>query len=441
MTCTRPALGITIVSMNGNKNYLPRTIDAAIEECLGWRGAVCIEGPKWCGKTWTCRQQAASEFLVGAPDDNYLNRRLCESNPLLALSGEVPHLIDEWQEVPGIWDAVRMEVDRRGGFGHFLLTGSSTPRPRATSHSGTGRITKLRMRTMSLYESGESDGTVSLRSLFDGGFEDHLVKSLDVMTLSYLIIRGGWPGLIGCSERIAMRNAADYIQNFLDEDLSKVDDRSSREKDRIRILLKSLARNEATTASVSKIASDIYHATDVNIKHDTVNEYLDLLGRCFLIEDQPPFTFSARSSLRLKKAPKRHLTDPSLAAALLDLSPAKLVKDPQTMGFLFEALVERDLDIYAKAIGGKLYHYQDYNNKEADAVVQLSDGRWGAFEIKLGSNSIDGAAQGLVRLKAKIEADSPDNAPSFLAVIAGTVGAAYKRPDGVHVFPLTSLKP
>ena len=441
MTCTCPALGITIVSMNGNKNYLPRTIDAAIEECLGWRGAVCIEGPKWCGKTWACRQQAASEFLVGAPDDNYLNRRLCESNPLLALSGEVPHLIDEWQEVPGIWDAVRMEVDRRGGFGHFLLTGSSAPRPRATSHSGTGRITKLRMRTMSLYESGESDGTVSLRSLFDGGFEDHLVKSLDVMTLSYLIIRGGWPGLIGCSERIAMRNAADYIQNFLDEDLSKVDDRSSREKDRIRILLKSLARNEATTASVSKIASDICHATDVNIKHDTVNEYLEILKRCFLIEDQNAFTFSARSKNRLKQAPKRHLTDPSLVCALLSLTPEKLIGDLNTFGFLFESLAEHDLDIYARSLNGNLYHYQDYSNREIDAVLELEDGRWGAFEIKLGASQIDKAAENLLKTEKAIREDNPENTPAFLAVICGLSNAAYRRKDGVYVIPLTALKP
>ena len=271
--------------MNGNKNYLPRTIDAAIEESLGWRGAVCIEGPKWCGKTWACRQQVASEFLVGAPDDNYLNRRLCESNPLLALSGEVPHLIDEWQEVPGIWDAVRMEVDRRGGFGHFLLTGSSTPRPRATSHSGTGRITKLRMRTMSLYESGESDGTVSLRSLFDGGFEDHLVKSLDVMTLSYLIIRGGWPQSITMSEEESLELTQSYVKDVLNFDISNVDG-VTRDINKMRMILRSLARNESTIVNNNTIIKDVNEEEDTASKN-TVLDYINVLEKLYLIENQP----------------------------------------------------------------------------------------------------------------------------------------------------------
>ncbi len=425
-----------------NNTYLPRIIDSIIADRLSWKGAVCIEGPKWCGKTRSCLEQAKSTFLVGSPEGNYANRKLAELSPLLALQGETPHLIDEWQEVPSIWDAVRMEVDSRFKNGQFILTGSSSPRKKSTLHSGTGRITKLRMRSMSLFESGDSSGKVSIKSLFDNAFSDCLTGEVELMHLAELIIRGGWPGILGYGEHAYIENGRDYIRSFLSEDLQKLDDdKIRRDIRKIEFLLTSLARNESTTATITSLCRDIKAATNTDIKEDTVNEYIELLSRCFLIENQEPFTFSSRSSRRLKLAPKRHLTDPSLSCALLSLTPSKLIKDLETFGFMFEALAERDLAIYASALGGRLCHYQDYGNKEIDAILELDDGRWGAFEIKLGANQIDKAADNLIRINNLITNDNPDNAPTFLAVICGLTNAAYHRKDGVYVLPLTALKP
>ena len=424
------------------KLYLPRLIDNEIEDRLLWKGAVCVEGPKWCGKTCSCTQHSKSSFFVGSPEGNFNNRTLAKENPMLALSGNPPHLIDEWQEVPGLWDAVRIEVDKRGGSGYFILTGSSTPKAKGILHSGTGRITKLKMRSMSLFESKESSGRVSLQSLFDGTFSDQMTGNVDIMDVAFWIIRGGWPGMLGFGEKEAMQNAKDYISSFLEDELPRLDDeRAYRDVRKVRFLLESLARNESTTVKISKLASDISFATDISVKEETVNEYLEILKRCFLAEEQEAFSFFARSKTRLKKAPKRHLADPSLAAGLLSLSSKKLINDLETFGFLFEALVERDLDIYARTLGGTLFHYQDYGNKEIDAVIELEDGRWGAFEIKLGTSQIEKAAKNLLTINQKIREDNIDNVPAFLAVISGLSNAAYKRKDGVYVLPISSLKP
>ena len=428
--------------MEKNKNYLPRLIDSQLKDRLSWKGAVCVEGPKWCGKTWSCQEQAQSSFPVGSPAGNFSNRLLAKENPKLALEGKTPHLIDEWQEAPGIWDAVRMEVDARGEYGQFILTGSSTPRIKGIMHSGTGRITKLRMRSMSLFETGNSTGRVSVKDLFDGNFSDAMTGEIDIREIAMLITRGGWPGILNAGEHAARQNARDYVSSFLEEDLPRIDDnRSFRDGRKMRFLLESLARNESTTASVSKLRTDISIATDMDITQETVNEYLEILKRSFLIEDQNAFTFSARSKNRLKQAPKRHLTDPSLVCALLSLTPEKLIGDLNTFGFLFESLAEHDLDIYARSLNGNLYHYQDYSNREIDAVLELEDGRWGAFEIRLGASQIDKAAENLLKTERKIREDNAENAPAFLAVICGLSNAAYRRKDGVYVIPLTALKP
>ena len=428
--------------MGKNKNYMPRLIDAQLKDRLSWKGAVCVEGPKWCGKTWSCQEQAQSSFLVGSPAGNFSNRLLAKENPMLALEGKTPHLIDEWQEAPGIWDAVRMEVDARGEYGQFILTGSSTPRIKGIMHSGTGRITKLRMRSMSLFEAGNSTGRVSVKDLFDGNFSDAMTGDIDIREIAMLITRGGWPGILNAGEHAALQNSRDYVSSFLEEDLPRIDDnRSFRDGRKMRFLLESLARNESTTASVSKLRTDISIATDMDITQETVNEYLEILKRSFLIEDQNAFTFSARSKNRLKQAPKRHLTDPSLVCALLSLTPEKLIGDLNTFGFLFESLAEHDLDIYARSLNGNLYHYQDYSNREIDAVLELEDGRWGAFEIKLGASQIDKAAENLLKTEKAIREDNPENTPAFLAVICGLSNAAYRRKDGVYVIPLTALKP
>lgn len=432
--------GIIVCVMN--KDYLPRLIDVQIAERLKWKGAVCVEGPKWCGKTWSCLEQAKSSFLVGSAEKNFRNRTLAEANPLTALQGERPHLIDEWQEVPAIWDAVRMEVDRLGGHGHFLLTGSATPKIKGVRHSGTGRITKLRMRSMSLYETGDSNGAVSIKGLFDGNFGEIVEADTELRKLAYFITRGGWPEALNIGEEGAMHSAKDYITSFLEDDLPRIDDeRGFRDYRKMNLLLQSLARNESTTVSIRRLCADIAAASESSIKEETVNEYLEILRRAFLVEDQMPFTFSARSSKRLKLMPKRHLADPSLAASLLMLTPDSLMSDLRTFGFLFESLAEHDLSIYAEALGGNLYHYQDYDNKEIDAVLQLPDGRWGAFEIKLGISEINSAAENLLKLERKIREDNPENAPRFLAVISGLSGLAERRSDGVYVLPLTVLKP
>ncbi len=421
---------------------MPRIIDPIITDRLSWKGAVCVEGPKWCGKTRSCEEQAKSTFLVGNPEGNYANRNLAELSPSLALKGETPHLIDEWQEVPPLWDAVRMEVDKRSENGQFILTGSSSPRKKTTLHSGTGRITKLRMRSMSLFESGDSSGKVTISSLFNDSFEDCMTGNVELAFIAELIVRGGWPGILGYGEHAYIENSRDYINSFLSEDLLKLDDdKVRRDVRKIGYLLASLARNESTTATVASLCRDIKAATNTDVKEDTVNEYLDLLDRSFLIENQEPFTFSSRSSRRLKQAPKRHLTDPSLSCALLSLTPAKLMKDLETFGFMFEAIAERDLAIYAASLNGRLCHYQDYGNKEIDAVLELDDGRWGAFEIKLGANQIDKAADNLLKISKLITTDNPENAPAFLAVICGLSNAAYQRQDGVYILPLTALKP
>ena len=412
--------------MEKHESYMPRLIDDQLKDRLGWKGAVCVEGPKWCGKTWSCQEQAESAFMVGSPAGNFSNRMLAMENPLLALEGEAPHLIDEWQEVPGIWDAVRMEVDSRGKPGQFILTGSSTPRVKGILHSGTGRITKLRMRSMSLFETGDSSGKASLKDIFDGNFHDTMTGEVDIRELARFIVRGGWPGILNAGINAAMQNARDYIASFLEEDLPRLDDdRSFRDARKMRFLLESLARNESTTASVSRLRADISRATK----------------RCVLIEDQPAFTFSARSGNRLKQAPKRHLADTSLTCALLSLTPEKLLGELNTFGFLFEGLAEHDLDIYARSLGGRLHHYQDYANREIDAVLELDDGRWGAFEVKLGAAQIDNAAESLLKTDMKIREDNAENAPAFLAVVCGLSNAAYRRKDGVYVLPLTALRP
>lgn len=428
--------------MKKHDDYMPRLIDAQLKDRLEWKGAVCVEGPKWCGKTWSCQEQAESAFMVGSPAGNFSNRMLAMENPVLALEGETPHLIDEWQEVPGLWDAVRMAVDSRGKPGQFILTGSSTPRIKGILHSGTGRITKLRMRSMSLFETGDSSGKASVKDIFDGTFHDTMTGEVDIRELARFIVRGGWPGILNAGINATMQNAQDYITSFLEEDLPRLDDdRSFRDARKMRFLLESLARNESTTASVSRLKADISLATGVDISLETVNEYLEILKRCFFIEDQPAFTFSARSGNRLKQAPKRHLADTSLTCALLSLTPEKLLGELNTFGFLFEGLAEHDLDIYARSLGGRLHHYQDYAGREIDAVLELDDGRWGAFEIKLGASQIDKAAGSLLNTEAKIRQDNAENAPAFLAVVCGLSNAAYRRKDGVYVLPLTALRP
>lgn len=420
--------------------YKNRIIDDIIESYLQVCGAVCVEGPKWCGKTWTSSYHSNSEFLVGDPKNNFSNRQLAELNPSFVLQGEPPRMIDEWQEVPLLWDATRAEIDTRNKKGQIILTGSSTPQRKGILHSGTGRIVNLRMSTMSLFESGDSEGTISLKELCQGNLPIQATKEATLEELAHFIVRGGFPGNITSSVDNAYILPRSYMESVVKEDLNKLDDGVEYKSAKTRLILKSLARNESTTVSDNSIINDIATSEDDTISRNTMIKYLAALNRLFLFNNQEPYSPNIRSRLRVKQAEKRHFADPSMAAALLNLTAPKLIADLNTLGFLFEALVEHDLGIYAQSFGAKLFHYQDYKNNEIDAVIELEDGEWCAFEIKLGAKKIDEGAKNLNRVCKDIE-ENGGRPPKVKCVICGLSNAAYKRPDDVFVVPITSLKP
>lgn len=422
-----------------NKQYLPRLIDMKVTQYLSAFGSVCIEGPKWSGKTMTSQHHCNSSFFVGSPENNFSNRALAQIDPSIILEGDTPRLIDEWQEVPAIWDAVRYAVDQRGKKGQFILTGSSTPNRKGILHSGAGRIAMLRMRPMSLYESGASSGIVSLKDLLNKSIKTSLTGEVNLRLLIEHIIRGGWPENIETEFKLAQLVPQQYVNTIINEDINRIDGRN-RDLNKIRLLLRSLARNESTSATNRTLRNDIKDVDEEDINVVTVAEYLNLFERLFLLDNQKPFSSNIRSSVRVKQSEKRHFCDPSLACALLGATPETLLADLKTLGFLFEALCVRDLKIYAEANDAKVFHYQDYNNKEIDAVVEMRDGSWGAFEIKLGANQIDNAANNLLQIKEGIEKDPKGKPPKVLCILSGLSNAVYLRPDGVYVVPITALR-
>jgi predicted AAA+ superfamily ATPase len=418
--------------------YLPRIIDKTILQYLSIFGAVVVEGPKWCGKTWTSSYHSNSEYLVGDPTDGFQNRELANISPSLVLQGDTPRLIDEWQEVPSLWDAVRYEVDKRGEKGQFILTGSSTPKTKGILHSGAGRIAKLKMRTMSLFESGDSSGDVSLLDLCNGKINPKLTGEVNLEDLAGYIVRGGWPGNLKVKPEHATLLPGAYLESILEDDFKDIDG-IKYDTSKMKLLLKSLARNESTVATNKKLLDDIKHFDDDSLNLNTIATYLNVFERLFLLDNQPAFSTNIRSQIRVKQAPKRQFCDPSLPSALLKLTSNKLIGDLKTFGFLFESLCQRDLKIYAQSFNANVYHYMDYSNNEIDAVIELEDGRWCAFEIKLGANQIDDAAEKLIKIRDAI-VNSGGIAPSVLCVISGLSNAAYQRPDGVFVVPITALK-
>ena len=421
------------------QSYMPRIIDDRVVEYLKTFGAICIEGPKWCGKTWTSSFHSNSEIFIGDPGGNFQNRRLAELSPALVLEGEAPRLIDEWQEVPPLWDAVRNMVDRTVLKGQYIMTGSATPNHKGILHSGAGRIGKLRMHPMSLFESGDSSGQVSLEKLCRGELTSTITEEVDLNKLIELIIRGGWPGSIHLPIEQASLLPMEYLNAIIDDDVYRMDG-VKRNTAKMRLLLRSLARNESATVTIKTLKNNIKEEDDEDIDVETVAQYLNIFERLFITDNQHPFSRGVRSSIRVRKAVKRHFCDPSLACALLKVTPAGLLNDLETLGFLFEALCERDLRIYAESFGGTLYHYQDYQRHEIDAVIELSANQWCAFEIKLGVNQIDAAAQGLLNIQREINNDAKGKPPTVLCVICGMSNAAYQRPDGVFVLPITALK-
>lgn len=421
------------------ENYKARIIDKKIDKYLSVFGAICIEGPKWCGKTWTSSYHSNSEIYIGDPSGNFQNRQLAQMSPSLVLEGETPRLIDEWQEVPSLWDAVRYKVDQIPKKGQFILTGSATPNHKGILHSGAGRIARIRMRTMSLYESGDSSGDVSLEDLCNGKLTPKMTGEVDLKNVIEFIIRGGWPASLGLPIESAALLPKEYLEAVLNDDIYRVDG-VKRNTHKMRLLLRSLARNESTTVSNKTLKNDIKEIDDEDIDTATIADYLNILDRLFITDNQKPFSTKIRSSVRIKQSEKRHFCDPSLACALLNITPHMLLNDLETLGFLFESLCERDLKIYAESIDAHVYHYQDYKNREIDTIIELNDGRWCAIEIKLGANQIESAAENLKKIYEEMEKDPKSILPSAMIIVCGLSNAAYQREDGIYVVPLTALK-
>lgn len=428
--------------------YRKRLMDDTLKLYLESFGAVCVEGAKSCGKTWLSQAASKSAFFLADPANNYQNKAMAGADLDVVFEGERPHLIDEWQDLPLIWDAVKTYVDRAGERGQFILTGSSTPMKKGVLHSGAGRIGIMRLRTMSLFESGDSSGSISISSLFDGSFKPMSTGEVSLKNLAFLTVRGGWPQLIGKSEAVASLFVKGYVDLIL-QDATYLDG-IVRDQSKLRMTLKSLARNESTLARVSNIATDIIeeendgsrdYNSKISISEKTVSEYISVFDRLFLIENQNAFSPNLKSELRIGKIPKRHFTDPSIALALLNIDSNRLCSNLSVFGYYFEALCERDLSIYAQYLGGQLFHYRDHADREIDAVLELPDGRWGAFEIKLGAMQIDPAAESLLSILDFWNKKGLENGPTFLCVICGMSGVAYRRPDGVYVVPITALRP
>ncbi|WP_295247311.1 DUF4143 domain-containing protein [uncultured Catenibacterium sp.] len=421
------------------ENYKARIIDKKIDKYLSVFGAICIEGPKWCGKTWTSSYHSNSEIYIGDPSGNFQNRQLAQMSPSLVLEGEIPRLIDEWQEVPPLWDAVRYKVDQIPKKGQFILTGSATPNHKGILHSGAGRIARIRMRTMSLYESGDSSGEVSLEDLCNGKLTPKMTGEVDLKKIIEFIIRGGWPASLGLPIESAALLPKEYLEAVLNDDIYRVDG-VKRNTHKMRLLLRSLARNESTTVSNKTLKNDIKEIDDEDIDTATIADYLNILDRLFITDNQKTFSTKIRSSVRIKQSEKRHFCDPSLACALLNITPHMLLNDLETLGFLFESLCERDLKIYAESIDAHVYHYQDYKNREIDTIIELNDGRWCAIEIKLGANQIESAAENLKKIYEEMEKDPKSILPSAMIIVCGLSNAVYQREDGIYVVPLTALK-
>jgi predicted AAA+ superfamily ATPase len=416
--------------------YLSRVCDFELQKALNTMGAVLIEGAKWCGKTCTAANVARSTLFMQDPDNARSYREMADTKPSLLLKGESPRLIDEWQMSPVLWDAVRFEVDKRGLAGQFILTGSAVPADNVTAHTGTGRFARILMRPMSLYESRESSGTVSLHDLFDEKYEIEGTSDLSIEQIAFALCRGGFPATVNKSDMAALRMPVDYVEAIINQDISRIDG-VEKNPNRVRLLLRSLARNIATMASVQTILKDV-ESTETNFSDKTFAVYYNALRRIFVVEDVPAWSPSLRSKTAIRTSPKRHFVDPSIAAAVMRINPEAVLQDFEYFGFLFEALCARDVRIYTQRNDGDVFHYRDKSGLEADMIIQLRDGRWGAIEVKLGNRQIEQAAANLLKLKEKIDTDKMRK-PSFLLVLTGGQ-FAYRRKDGVLIVPIGCLK-
>ena len=419
--------------------YKKRIADGLLQRKLAGKGAVLIEGAKWCGKTTTAEQIAKSVLYMSETGMVEQNIKLASLNPKLLLRGETPRLIDEWQIAPQLWDSVRFESDH-GPLGQFILTGSSVPADMSkVIHSGTGRIGWIKMRPMSLWESHESTGEVSLGELFTAPDQVGGINKMDIEQVAFMTCRGGWPLAVDMDREIALDQAFDYIEAVEKRDISKVD---GVERDPVRVhrLLRSLARNQGSQASFGTIRADLEANESDTLSEDTISSYIKALKEIFVIEDSEAWNPNLRSKTAIRTSDTRYFTDPSIATAALGIGPQDLVNDLNTFGLVFETLAVRDLRVYAEALNGKVYHFRDKNGLECDAVIHLRDGRYGLVEIKLGGDDlIEEGAETLLKLNGKIDTDRM-KAPSFMMVLVGVGMYAYRREDGVYVVPVGCLK-
>lgn len=425
------------------EGYRNRIMDEMLAKRLQAKGAVLIEGPKWCGKTTTAEQIAASKIMLARADVKEQFRNLLEIDIDAALSGTPPMLIDEWQTVPKLWDAVRYTVDHRSKMGQFVLTGSAVPDKAAETervHSGTGRFAWLTMRPMTLFESGESNGTVSLELLFNTPEKILEKNNLNLQEIAFLICRGGWPLAIGLPEEAALEQAFDYYDAVTKEDITKVDG-VKRTSERAQRLMRAYARHQGTQASISTLKEDL-KTNDTNLMDEgTISSYLDALRKIFVVEDMPAWNPNLRSKTAIRTSDTRYFVDPSIATAALGLGPTDLIQDLNTMGFFFEALCVRDLRVYAESLNGKVYHYRDKSGLECDAVVHLRNGRYGLIEIKLGGETlINEGVRTLNQLANQIDTTRM-HGPAFKMILTATGEYAYRRPsDGIYIVPIGCLR-
>ena len=420
--------------------YYDRICDRILLEKLEAKGAVLVKGAKWCGKTTTAAHIAKSVIYMEDPSKKKQYLAIADMDPAQLLQGEVPHLIDEWQLAPKLWDAIRFEVDQRDDFGQFILTGSAVPPDLSEiSHTGTGRITSLLMRPMSLFESGESNGSVSLRGLFS---KEHDVNGIGEHTLediAFLICRGGWPKAIGRSKKIALAQAPDYYDAVVESDISRVDN-VVRDANRARRVLRAYARSVASEATIASILNDVKEDEADSFSENTLRSYISALKKIFVIEDTPAWNPNLRSKTAARSSDTRYFVDPSIATAALGIGPNDLINDLATMGLIFENLCVRDLRVYAESLDGNVYHYRDKSGLECDTVIHLKNGRYGLVEIKLGGDKlIEEGAANLLKLKEKIDTDKMGG-PAFMMVLCAVAPFAYKRRDGVFVVPIGCLR-
>ncbi|MBQ8142321.1 MAG: ATP-binding protein [Bacilli bacterium] len=419
-------------------DYKKRIADSIFLEKLQGKGAVLIEGPKWCGKTTTAEQVAKSVLYMADPRSFQQNMMLADTNPDYLLKGATPRLIDEWQLAPKLWDAARFEVDHRKEMGQFIFTGSSVPADLSkVNHTGTGRFSWLKMRTMSLLESGESNGEISLKKLFDAPNAIYSKSDVSLEEIAYLICRGGWPVATYLKDKIALNQARDYFDAVIYSDISRVDNKK-RDPEKAKRILQSYARNQGSQISIDTIVEDIRN-NDTSITRATVNSYIEALKKIFVIEDLPAWNPILRSKTAIRTTNTRYFIDPSIAAAALGFGTGDLMNDLRTFGLMFETMAIRDLRVYADAIEGNVYHYRDKNGLECDAVIHLRNGNYGLVEIKLGGEKlIEEGCKSLLKLAGKIDTDKMKE-PSFLMVLTASGDIAYQRKDGIYVVPISTL--